>query len=370
MLPSLADEWGLVVVEALSQGTPVVGSIYSEAVASLVAPGVNGFSFAPDDPTQFASALDDAAQLSVDDWHSASAAAAQLGGVDNGGDHRGTVPRRHRGAMRSSSVSGSTDAPPGAATGRRYQIRRTAVATVGARVAAIGASLVVVRLILHTVGPERFGLWTAINASIALLSFADLGIGNSLLTALSRSRARNDTTGVARLISSATYAFVAIAVALTVVLIVLFIAVNWANVFRVNGTAAARDAELHVSGRRPITGSRIATDDHRETPAGLSTGLPHATLDDRRPGRGAGGTGSCSAGARVVAGSRSLRAVRSGRRTTRQRLGVVRSRARCADTETLTRQRRDNTRTPRNRTALLVPSAVLDSRVRLGQSHH
>lgn len=145
--------------------------------------------------------------------------------------------------MRSSSVSGSTDAPPGAATGRRYQIRRTAVATVGARVAAIGASLVVVRLILHTVGPERFGLWTAINASIALLSFADLGIGNSLLTALSRSRARNDTTGVARLISSATYAFAAIAVALTVVLIVLFIAVNWANVFRVNGTAAARDAD-------------------------------------------------------------------------------------------------------------------------------
>lgn len=77
VLPSLADEWGLVVVEALSQGTPVVGSIYSEAVASLVAPGVNGFSFAPDNPTQFASALDDATQLSVGDWHSASAAAAR-----------------------------------------------------------------------------------------------------------------------------------------------------------------------------------------------------------------------------------------------------------------------------------------------------
>jgi O-antigen/teichoic acid export membrane protein len=145
--------------------------------------------------------------------------------------------------MRSSIVPASTDAVAATTTGRRYQIRRTAVATVGARVAAIGASLVVVRLILHTVGPERFGLWTAINASIALLSFADLGIGNSLLTALSRSRARDDTTGVARLVSSATYAFVAIAVVLTAALIVLFVVVNWASVFRVNGTSAARDAD-------------------------------------------------------------------------------------------------------------------------------
>jgi glycosyltransferase involved in cell wall biosynthesis len=76
VLPSLADEWGLVVVEALSQGTPVVGSIYSEAVASLIAPGVNGFSFAPDDPGQFALALDNAAELDADEWCRASTAAA------------------------------------------------------------------------------------------------------------------------------------------------------------------------------------------------------------------------------------------------------------------------------------------------------
>ncbi|HEY3924894.1 MAG TPA: glycosyltransferase [Acidothermaceae bacterium] len=76
VLPSLADEWGLVVVEALSQGTPVVGSIYSEAVASLVVPGLNGFSFAPDDHALLVSALDDATRLSAEDWQHASAAAA------------------------------------------------------------------------------------------------------------------------------------------------------------------------------------------------------------------------------------------------------------------------------------------------------
>jgi O-antigen/teichoic acid export membrane protein len=145
--------------------------------------------------------------------------------------------------MRTSSAPAPKDAMSGSPTGGRYQIRRTAVATVAARAAALGTSLIVVRLILHTVGTERFGLWTAINASIALLSFADLGIGNSLLTALSRSRARDDTQGAAKLISSATYAFAAIAVVLAAALVVLFFTVNWAAVFRVNGTAAARDAD-------------------------------------------------------------------------------------------------------------------------------
>jgi O-antigen/teichoic acid export membrane protein len=126
---------------------------------------------------------------------------------------------------------------------RRYQIGRTATATFVARLATIGASLISVRLIIHSTGPERFGLWTSITAAVALLNFADLGIGNSLLNALSRSRARADTTESAKLISSATYAFVAIAIGLTALLVALTIGVNWAAAFRVNGTVAARDAD-------------------------------------------------------------------------------------------------------------------------------
>jgi O-antigen/teichoic acid export membrane protein len=126
---------------------------------------------------------------------------------------------------------------------RRYQIGRTASATFVARLATISASLVSVRLIIHSAGPERFGLWTAITASVALLNFADLGIGNSLLNALSRSRAHGDTTESARLISSATYAFVAIATCLTALLVALTIGVDWSAAFRVNGTVAAGDAD-------------------------------------------------------------------------------------------------------------------------------
>ena len=77
VLPSLADEWGLVVVEALSQGTPVLGSVYAQAAIELVKPGQNGFLFSPDDTQQFIAALTDAATLGPEEWRRASAAAAR-----------------------------------------------------------------------------------------------------------------------------------------------------------------------------------------------------------------------------------------------------------------------------------------------------
>ncbi len=48
VLPTLADEWGLVVNEALAAGLPVLGSVYSQAVQDLVEDGYNGWVYAID----------------------------------------------------------------------------------------------------------------------------------------------------------------------------------------------------------------------------------------------------------------------------------------------------------------------------------
>jgi len=45
--PTLGDEWGLVVNEALASGLPVLGSVYSQAVEELVRDGVNGWRVTP-----------------------------------------------------------------------------------------------------------------------------------------------------------------------------------------------------------------------------------------------------------------------------------------------------------------------------------
>lgn len=56
--PTLADEWGMAVVEAMAAGLPVLGSIYSQAVEELVIDGANGWTFCPDDPSSMRNAID------------------------------------------------------------------------------------------------------------------------------------------------------------------------------------------------------------------------------------------------------------------------------------------------------------------------
>jgi glycosyltransferase involved in cell wall biosynthesis len=48
LFPTLADEWGLVVNEALRAGLPVIGSRYAQASSTLIEPGCNGWVYTPD----------------------------------------------------------------------------------------------------------------------------------------------------------------------------------------------------------------------------------------------------------------------------------------------------------------------------------
>ena len=56
--PTLADEWGLVVNEAMAAGLPVLGSRYSQAVEELVKDGVTGWTFRPDHTDEMMEAID------------------------------------------------------------------------------------------------------------------------------------------------------------------------------------------------------------------------------------------------------------------------------------------------------------------------
>jgi glycosyltransferase involved in cell wall biosynthesis len=57
VFPTLSDEWGLVVNEALAAGLPLIGSRYSQAVEELIVDGYNGWQFSPDCPDEFYVAL-------------------------------------------------------------------------------------------------------------------------------------------------------------------------------------------------------------------------------------------------------------------------------------------------------------------------
>jgi glycosyltransferase involved in cell wall biosynthesis len=65
--PTLADEWGLVVVEAMAAGLPVLGSLYSQAVEDLVTDRVHGWTFRPDHSDEMDAAVERALGTSADE---------------------------------------------------------------------------------------------------------------------------------------------------------------------------------------------------------------------------------------------------------------------------------------------------------------
>jgi glycosyltransferase involved in cell wall biosynthesis len=60
VFPTLADEWGMVVTEAMAAGLPVMGSPYSQAVEELVRDRANGWTFRPDQSAEIDRALEQA----------------------------------------------------------------------------------------------------------------------------------------------------------------------------------------------------------------------------------------------------------------------------------------------------------------------
>ena len=87
----------------------------------------------------------------------------------------------------------------------KERYRRVALSTVvsaGAKGVVVLTTLVSVPLTVGYLGPERYGLWMTISATIAMLGFGDLGIGLGLLNVVSEADGKDDRGAAARYVSS------------------------------------------------------------------------------------------------------------------------------------------------------------------------
>ena len=75
---------------------------------------------------------------------------------------------------------------------RHRRIALSAIAAVFAKVMGLLGIVVSVPAALGYLGAERFGMWTTFSSAIALVGFADLGIGNGLLNAVAEAKGRGD----------------------------------------------------------------------------------------------------------------------------------------------------------------------------------
>ena len=85
---------------------------------------------------------------------------------------------------------------------RDLGIKLGAITNIAARGSQFVFQLLLMRWVLAYLGSERYGLWLTLTASVSILTFADLGIGNGIVNALSTARARGSYSALKATLST------------------------------------------------------------------------------------------------------------------------------------------------------------------------
>ncbi|MGW5576824.1 lipopolysaccharide biosynthesis protein [Micromonospora chokoriensis] len=125
-------------------------------------------------------------------------------------------------------------------TGRDHRLSVDIATSLVAKGVGLAAPLVITPACFRYLGDQRYGLWMAITALTGMAWFADLGLGNGLLTRLGL--LADDSRQQAREISSAYATLGVVALALLSGLVLVEPLVPWARVFGVTDPAIAAEA--------------------------------------------------------------------------------------------------------------------------------
>jgi len=132
-----------------------------------------------------------------------------------------------------------TDTEAGRSQERHRHIAWTTVTAAAAKGVALAAMLISVPLTLGYLGPERFGLWMTVAAVIAMLGFADFGLGNGILNTVSHASGRNDNETIHKSVSNAIIMLTSVGALILVLFLIVYQHVPWPAVFNVKTEKAA-----------------------------------------------------------------------------------------------------------------------------------
>ena len=125
---------------------------------------------------------------------------------------------------------------------RYRRILLTGGSTLIVKLFTVAINLITVPLTVNYLGAERYGLWMAISSVLALMGFADLGLGNGLLNAVSKANARNSIKDAQIAVSSTFFILIGISIILFLLFLVIFPFVSWQYVFNVKSALAIRES--------------------------------------------------------------------------------------------------------------------------------
>jgi O-antigen/teichoic acid export membrane protein len=125
---------------------------------------------------------------------------------------------------------------------RHQRIAITSMSYAAARLVTIAVSFVSIRISIKYLGFERYAVWLTISSLVAMLTFADFGIGNGLLNAIAHCAGKDDREGARRYTSSAFVVLLVIACVFAVLFVGCYPLIPWHKVFNVHTAVAEREA--------------------------------------------------------------------------------------------------------------------------------
>lgn len=132
--------------------------------------------------------------------------------------------------------------PAGRSNERHRRIALSTGTSVLARMITAFTALISVPLTVHYLGTERFGLWMTISSVIALLGFADLGMGNGLVNAVAEANGHDDRQAAQKAVASTFFFLTAIAALVLTVFFIIYPFISWSRVFNVTSDLAMRES--------------------------------------------------------------------------------------------------------------------------------
>ena len=112
------------------------------------------------------------------------------------------------------------------------------------RFITIGISLITVPLTLKYLGDERYGLWMSLSSVLALMAFADFGLGNSLLNAISKANGRSNIKEAQVAVSSTFFLLLGISLSLLTILYFTYPHLNMGSILKLSTATAEREANM------------------------------------------------------------------------------------------------------------------------------
>lgn len=135
-----------------------------------------------------------------------------------------------------------TSTAEGRSKERYRRVCLTAAGSIVSKGVTALTGLISVPLTVHYLGVERYGLWMTISSLIAFMAFADLGLGNGLLNAISKSDGEENRESAVVAISSSFFMLLFCSISLATILSIVYPWVQWGEVFNVTSDIAKNES--------------------------------------------------------------------------------------------------------------------------------